>query len=470
MRGLLYLLVGAAMAAPIAFAQSSPPAASAIKQAVQGMTLQEIIAWSDGQFQKAATWGSRVRWTGGLLLGSVAVYAALDYFYKTIQAQAHPDLDAWYYWGQKIPFGSWDAIITMTYCDSYFNAQRYRFNYPNSNTYRDVTGGSCSNPNPQAAMQYHDNNYYPKPQGYEWMSGQGRQYQAQPGGSYSPAPLYIRWDSGRPSLGEWLQTHPAAADALKNTVLPPWLDKRLGEPVDYANPAPGISLQPAPNPNQWWDDPFRCGWCDTDKDGWPDWMEYKLGYNPSDPNSVPDPNRDTDGDGFTDGEERAAGTDPTDPNSHPQPQPQPDTDQDGIPDSADPCPSDPLNECQPEPDPDVPANPAVPSLPQLQPPQLDPALWDAPLQRISTDLGNLRDQAMSKFPFGILSWLPSPSISDAGCPSISLSLPGVPAQPIQYCNNPIWDAARTYLRPVLLALLSVGLAFRLVRRSLDVQQ
>ncbi|WP_157205970.1 thrombospondin type 3 repeat-containing protein [Calidithermus timidus] len=434
------------------------------------MTLQEIIAWSDSQFQKAASWGSRVRWAGGIFLGSVAVYAALDYFYKSIQAQVQPDLDAWYRWGDKIPFGSWDAYIDLTWCDTYFNTQEYRFKQPNTNSYWKYSGGSCSSPNPTAAMLQYDNRF-PPPQGYQWTSGEGRQYQAQPGGgAYSPAPLYIRWTSGRPSLSDWLAGHPAAAQALRDTVIPAWLDKRLANPADYANPAPGISLDPAPNPNQWWDDPYRCGWCDSDRDRWPDWMEDKLSTDPSNPNSVPDPNGDADGDGYTNEEERIAGTDPADPASHPEPQPQPDADQDGIPDSADPCPSDPLNQCQPEPQPDVPANPAVPSLPQLSTPALDPAVWDAPLEQMASDLANLRDQALSKFPFGIISWLPSPSFSASGCPPISLSLPGITSVPINYCDNPIWQAAATYLRPVLLVLLSVSLGFRLVRRSLDVQQ
>ncbi|HID28610.1 MAG TPA: hypothetical protein EYP19_01250 [Desulfobacterales bacterium] len=73
---------------------------------------------------------------------------------------------------------------------------------------------------------------------------------------------------------------------------------------------------------------------DTDRDGWPDEYERKLGTNPQERGDKPGPVDDPDMDGLTNVEEREVGTDPTDP----------DTDDDGLSDAqetlrgnSDPC-------------------------------------------------------------------------------------------------------------------------------------
>ena len=73
---------------------------------------------------------------------------------------------------------------------------------------------------------------------------------------------------------------------------------------------------------------------DTDRDGWPDEYERKLGTNPLKKEDKPGPMDDPDMDGLTNVEEREIGTDPTDP----------DTDDDGLSDAqetlrgnSDPC-------------------------------------------------------------------------------------------------------------------------------------
>jgi len=62
---------------------------------------------------------------------------------------------------------------------------------------------------------------------------------------------------------------------------------------------------------------------DSDNDGWPDQYEIKLGADPKDSKSTPDPLADNDLDGLVNEKEREWRTDPTDP----------DTDNDNLSDS-----------------------------------------------------------------------------------------------------------------------------------------
>ena len=54
---------------------------------------------------------------------------------------------------------------------------------------------------------------------------------------------------------------------------------------------------------------------DSDSDGWPDQYEIKLGTDPNDLKSIPDPIADNDLDGLMNEKERDFGTDPTDPDT-----------------------------------------------------------------------------------------------------------------------------------------------------------
>jgi hypothetical protein len=54
---------------------------------------------------------------------------------------------------------------------------------------------------------------------------------------------------------------------------------------------------------------------DSDNDGWPDQYEEKLGSDPKDLRSTPDPSADPDLDGLVNEKERNWGTDPTDPDT-----------------------------------------------------------------------------------------------------------------------------------------------------------
>lgn len=54
---------------------------------------------------------------------------------------------------------------------------------------------------------------------------------------------------------------------------------------------------------------------DSDNDGWPDKYEQKLGTDPKDIKSSPDPSADADLDGLVNEKERDFGTDPMDPDT-----------------------------------------------------------------------------------------------------------------------------------------------------------
>ncbi|WP_293178310.1 hypothetical protein, partial [Oceanithermus sp.] len=238
----------------------------------------------------------------------------------------------------------------------------------------------------------------------------------------------------------------------------------------------GLDLDPAPNGNQWFDNPFFDPLLDTDNDGWPDWFEFDLYSDPSNPASQPPSTADPDNDGFDNATERDAGTDPTDPNSRPDVDVDQDSDGDGIKDSADPCPSDPTNTCQPEEDPqedDIP-DPSEPSLTPVELPQFDqPALPDisSRFDQIEANfqdrLGTLWSTLQDRFPVGMSRWIPAPpSVSGGSCDmSITLQIPDLPSAQVDICDNPVMQWAATTGRQLVLVSLMVGFLFAVARRA-----
>jgi len=99
-RALLLLVISLLGVGGPALAQSHFK--DAIKGAVKGSTLEEVIAWSDAQFAKKATVGRYVRWGGTILIGSALVYTALDWFYNELKRQTGTPLDQWYFWTPQL--------------------------------------------------------------------------------------------------------------------------------------------------------------------------------------------------------------------------------------------------------------------------------------------------------------------------------------------------------------------------------
>ena len=464
----------------------------AIRSTVQGMTLDEIIQWSNAQFRKQAAIGRYVRWGGAIVLGSALVYTALDWFYNSLKAQSGTSLDQWYYWNAV---SDWLYYVRERDCDIYFGKYVWFLSYRNANREWDwMSPDSCTAPDP-AKAQAEALARWGSRSGYTWygpvkVDGRNVWY-------YVPA-------QSRPSLSDWLQSHPDAANGVKQAVTR-YLDSNpISSPTA---PYPGVQLEPVPNPNQWTDNPFTRPDIDTDGDGWPDpveWREANRRYAPwpdyiNDPARHPDPNEDADGDGYSNLEEVQLGTDPYDPASRPSTRtptsPWTDTDGDGYSDAEEISkgtnPNDPAShpdtppEQKPE-EPQWPGGPAplnpqpvqLPGVPQLEKKalprfseldQIANAWREQVLDTLQQRIRRLRDLLATKFPFGIVSRLATASVgSDAASCSVSVNI-GPHSAEWNPCNTPFWQAAATF-RPVITGLFFLTLAFTLVRRALDVQQ
>ncbi|PZA06929.1 hypothetical protein [Meiothermus sp. Pnk-1] len=464
------------------------PVQDVVRTTVQGMTYNEILQWSNNQFAKQATFGRYVRWGGAIILGSTLIYTALNYFYESLKQQTGTSLDAWashllYDWEavivgvQYIP-PDYDWQMGEVRC-SVLGATPYvrSTDPPYTHSFRGP-GGT------QEQLLLQCEQYLKSQYGYryEWQRNAKLHY---PDGvervEKSTMPKHPP-----ETLPEFLQSHPDAAEGVKAAVARYIQDTPPGSP---SNPYPGVRLDPVPNPNQWTDNPYTDKSVDTDGDGWPDWMEKQRPWPDgiNDPNSHPDPNRDDDGDGYTNQEEKQAGTDPYDPNSKPGKDPGTDSDGDGFPDDQElRCgsdPRDPASKCtneQPKDDltwPGPPGTPSLPglqkpndpTLPQFQAPQLQQTPWDQAMQSMRESIEQLKQQAMDKFPFGVVRWLRTPSTSDSGgCPAPQLTI-GQWSATVNICGNPVWQAA-TQLRPFMLGGLLLTFGFTIVRRGLDVQR
>jgi len=479
----------------------------AIRSTVQGMTLDEIIQWSDAQFRRQATIGRYVRWGGAIVLGSALVYTALDWFYGYLKAQTGTALDQWYYW-----LGA--PYYTVGRCRDRGSYREWNLDTYHANTGREVFSGygmadlaPCTMENLISfTHRYYEQLHRPRlPQ--PWNSAP---YRAIP----MPFPCNVTLcyaiapEAERPPLPEWLQQHPDAADGVKQAVSQYVDSNPIGSP---SSPYPGVQLEPVPNPNQWTDNPFTRPDIDTDGDGWPDpveWRESNRRGVPwpdliNNPQAYPDPNGDPDGDGYTNLEEVQQGTDPYDPASHPvrrsPTSPWVDTDGDGYSDEEEirkrTDPNDPASypdtppEQQPEENPDEPQWPGGPPPGRIDPVQLPEVeqvererlpewgklnplaeAWrQQVVDRVSQKLAELQNILKDRFPFGIIAGIRQRvSFADAQC-AIQLSLPPVGTLAVDICNTPVWQLATSF-RPVLAGLVWVAFGFAVIRRALDVQK
>jgi hypothetical protein len=459
----------------------------AIKGAVQGSTLDEVIAWSDAQFAKRAVIGRYVRWGGAIVLGSALVYTALDWFYNELRRQTGSSLDTWwamgvgyqlaaYCWGAGWANGQarCSAVIVLDSSCRQVGA------------YSGVSGSSH-----EAILRA----YVSDAVAYTTSGASCGSISI---GSNIPAVLRSRV---RPPLPDYLTSHPDAATALRDRVVAPYIEAHpIGSP---ANPYPGVRLEPLPNPNQWTDNPFTRPDIDTDGDGWPDSIEWKEANRRgvpwpdviNNPRVYPDPNADYDGDGWTNLEELRMGTDPFDPNSRPMTRrPWVDSDGDGYPDwqeiEAGTDPRDPQSrpDAPPAERPDdaewpggpPPVRPDPVELPEVEIPEKKdlPRLqeWDNVAEswkrnvqdRVAQRYRELQSVLREKFPFGILIMAQSRSVSVTGAEcGVTFEIAGRPAV-VNLCDTPVFQFMEGF-RPVLLGLLLLGFTYAVIRRGLDVQ-
>jgi hypothetical protein len=488
-KALLLLVVALLGAGGPVFAQSHFK--DAIKGAVQGSTLEEIIEWSDRQFARRAAIGRYVRWGGAIVLGSALVYAALDWFYRELKRQTGTSLDTWYLGGLQVAaycagYGSGPDTVR---CDELYVLD---LDCSVLAVYRNVEArgvtfeGLLRRYAPDAVAYTRDGPTCVGPRGRVALN--------------RGVPAVLR-QKPRPPLPEFLQSHPDAAGALRDQVVAPYIQAHpIGSP---RSPYPGVELQPVPNPNQWTDNPFTRPDIDTDGDGWPDSIEWKEANRRgvpwpdviNNPQVYPDPNADYDGDGWTNLEELRMGTDPYDPISRPRTRtPWVDSDGDGYPDwqeiEAGTDPHDPQSrpDTPPEEKPDEagwpggppPVRPDPANLPEVQVPEKKdlPRLqdWDNVAEswkrnvqdRVAQRFRELQNTLKEKFPFGILTIAQSRSVSVTGAEcGVTVDIAGQSAV-VNLCDTPVFRFMEGF-RPVLLGLLLLGFTYAVIRRGLDVQ-
>jgi len=489
-RVLLLLVVALLGAGGPALAQSHFK--DAIKGAVQGSTLEEVIAWSDAQFAKRAAVGRYVRWGGSIIVGSALVYTALNWFYNEARRQTGTSLDRWYFWSAPLVAHCRDPWMRLSNGDYYCNQVVVLDNAcRQAGLYSFVSG-----PSYEALLRTYASRHYTNAsfaftmEGArcgDWSVGRG-----------VPALVLL---SQRPPLSEYLRTNPDAATALRDQVVAPYIQAHpIGSP---SNPYPGVRLEPLPNPNQWTDNPFTRPDIDTDGDGWPDSIEWKEANRRgvpwpdviNNPQVYPDPNADYDGDGWTNLEELRMGTDPFDPNSHPKTRrPWVDSDGDGYPDwqeiEAGTDPHDPQSrpDAPPAEKPDEaewpggppPVRPDPVNLPEVQIPEKKdlPRLqdWDNVAEswkrnvqdRVAQRYRELQNVLREKFPFGILVMAQSRGVSIGSAQCVfTFEIAGQSAL-VSPCDTPVFQFMEGF-RPVWLGLLLLGFTYAVIRRGLDVQ-
>lgn len=314
---------------------SFPPGASAVASKLvfdAGETLAMAGLTNGGTIRKSISWGTRVPYAGGLLIGGAAIYGVLDWFYKQAQnaASGNADLDNWYRNNLQIAMRTtYVSNYASASCNAY-GGRQYAIQIAASSSPGVFPGGiqqvtSCSAALPAGEEMAHYRATLVAP-GYPYGNVALTGWQKHPSEVY-----YVRYFA-KSSLSELLQNN-AGARAASTNILNSYYQNQT--PIRGLSPMPYTAFEgESPNKNQWADDPTVDKSVDTDGDGWSDYQE-SIGTpptNPVDPNEYPatdpvdpgiDPNSpggDLDGDGWTNGQEEGMGTDPENPLDKPEPQ------------------------------------------------------------------------------------------------------------------------------------------------------
>ncbi len=479
----------------------------AVKGAVQGSTLDEVIAWSNARFARQAAIGRYVRWGGTIVLGSALIAAGLDYFYRQLQRQTGTSLDRWVNW-PGVPEPIWTGAGSPSNVTQIVEALQAKCG-PNFRFYPFVEiHGVHPRYRGYSMSVYHTQGYKAADLGRVSFPSEVSRNEAYARATADVWPRFKQWViercpdafSGPPPLSEWIQRNPDAANGVRQVVTTYIDSTPIGSP---RSPYPGVELQPVPNPNQWTDNPFTRPDIDTDGDGWPDSIEWKEANRRgvpwpdviNNPQVYPDPYADYDGDGWSNLEEVRLGYDPFDPNSHPKTRrPWVDSDRDGYPDwqeieaGTDPLDPNSRPDAPPAERPDEaewpggpsPARPDPVDLPEVQVPEKKdlPRLqdWDNVAEswkrnvqdRVAQRFRELQGVLREKFPFGILIMAQSRSVSTTGAQcGVTVDIAGQSAM-VNLCDTPVFRFMEAF-RPVLLGLLLLGFTYAVIRRGLDVQ-
>lgn len=338
----LLVVVLAVLSGGAALSASSDAWRDVVRSTVQGMTLDEVIQWSNGEFRRQATVGRYVRWGGSIVLASVLIAAGLDYYYNYLRRETGTSLDTWYKWPTLPPiewvgneYSQRLSPASQQAWEQYYDRIGLRYTcrwFPGAEWYPNGSGYAPGVIPAARAFLYRSDGYtmlgmYMQAS-IEWAKAKAVEMLEE---ALVACGVAVQ---ERPPLSDWLQSSPDAANGVKQAVQT-YIDST---PIGSSSqPWPGVQLDPVPNPNQWTDNPFTRPDIDTDGDGYTDaveWNEANRRGLPwpdviTNPDVHPDPQADPDGDGFTTGEEIVVGTDPYDATSSPRVRPAPSTDTDG---------------------------------------------------------------------------------------------------------------------------------------------
>lgn len=503
-RRLTLALAAVVLLSGVALAQ---PGAAAVRGAARTYSEAEVLAFARLQdVTKTVRWGRLVPYAGAAVAAGSLIYAALDWFYQEAQRATGTSLDEW---SEGVATGAIaiTAGARLLYAgESYASYGTAWWFYKPGGVLQ--SGGEASHNVPfklsitesdrlevfndayaQWCAFYCADGWFAVPNSY--LTTGEVIGQSSCGvvviGANTTARCYLV--KTRQDLGDWIDNHPDAGpaargilnDYLQHQGQQPWWPYTYAEPY---GPGIGFEVDPVPNINQWYDNPYANPEVDTDNDGWPDWKEILVGTDPLDPSDRPV-------------------VDPTDPGEGQDPLP--DVDGDGIPDKYDPCPYQASNKCADQAEPEDPIEipddyarevtaqeqlgvlqdilaelrededegtvvpgefaGADPELDDWTPWELTSSVWVDAQTVVETQIQTLRDTLSARQPFGYLSWFPSSASVGSGdaCAAVSVPLGGEDRS-INICDNPLDEFMHTVGRSALLALAVLSFSLTVVRR------